>query len=76
MISMRKKHVRFSFNKGKLEILKTAFGREIKLNNQIWRVYYKKDFSTRNDASLVFMPWISHPHSLKNGAKIYEIAQN
>ncbi|MCX8487376.1 MAG: ComEC/Rec2 family competence protein [Crocinitomicaceae bacterium] len=76
MISMRKKHVQFSFNKGKLEILKTEFGREIKLNNQIWRVYYKKDFSTRNDAASVFMPWISHPHSLKNGAKIYEIAQN
>lgn len=76
MISMRKYHVKFFFHKGKLEILKTTFGREIKLNKQSWRIYYKEDSAKRFDASSVFMPWISHPHSLKNGAKIYEIAQN
>lgn len=76
LISMRKNHVKFFFHKGKLEILKTAFGREIKLNKQSWRIYYKEDPAMRFDASSVFMPWISHPHSLKNGAKIYEIAQN
>lgn len=76
MISMRKNHVKFFFHKGKLEILKTAFGREIKLNKQSWRIYYKEDPAMRFDAASVFMPWISHPHSLKNGAKIYEIAQN
>ena len=76
LISMRKNHVKFFFHKGKLEILKTAFGRQIKLNKQSWRIYYKEDPAMRFDASSVFMPWISHPHSLKNGAKIYEIAQN
>jgi competence protein ComEC len=76
MINIRKKHAQFYLNKEKLEILKTEFGREIKLNNQTWRVYYKKDFLTRNDASSIFMPWISHRNSLGNGAKMIPIAQN
>jgi ComEC/Rec2-related protein len=75
-ISIRKRNVQFTFNKGNLEILKTTYGREIKLNKQSWHIYYKEQSALRNNVTSVFMPWISHPHSLKNGAKIYEIAQN
>ncbi|MEN9987684.1 MAG: hypothetical protein RLZZ585_723 [Bacteroidota bacterium] len=75
-ISIRKRNVQFTFNKGNLEILKTTYGREIKLNKQSWRIYYKEQSALRNNVTSVFMPWISHPHSLKNGAKIYGIAQN
>ena len=76
MIPIRKKNVQFLFDHRKLEIVKTSFGREIKLNRKTWKVYYKSDQIDQNNPSTIFMPWISHQNSLKNGAKIYEIAQN
>jgi ComEC/Rec2-related protein len=76
LISIRNKNAELSFNEEHFKILKTEFGREIRLNKKIWRIYYKKSSTSIDMASTVFMPWITHPNSLKNGAKIYEIAQN
>jgi hypothetical protein len=75
-ISIKKKNARFSFQNNQLEIIKTDFGREVRLNNRTWRILYKESSAMDNKASTLFMPWVSHPNSLKNGAKIYEIAQN
>jgi hypothetical protein len=75
-ISIRNKNAELSFNGEHLKIMKTEFGREVRLNKKIWRIYFQeKNGSNELDYS-VFMPWITHPNSLKNGAKIYEIAQN
>lgn len=75
-ISIKKKNARFSFGKHQLEIIKTDFGREVRLNGRTWRILYKESNAMNNTASTLFMPWVTHPNSLKNGAKIYEIAQN
>jgi len=75
-ISIRKKNARFSYGKHQLEIIKTNNGREVKLNNRTWHIYYKENKEIRKNSSTLFMPWVSHPNSLKNGAKIFEIAQN
>lgn len=75
-ISIRKKNARFSLRKNKLEIIKTNYGRKVSLNNRTWHIFYKENNTIRNETSTLFMPWVSHPNSLKNGAKIYEIAQN
>jgi len=75
-ISLRKKNARFFCGKNKLEIIKTNFGREVRLNKRTWHILYKENKGIRNNTSILFMPWVSHPNSLKNGAKIYEIAQN
>lgn len=75
-ISIRNKNAELTFNDAHIEILKTDFGREVRLNKKIWRIYFKKENGSNEKDSTVFMPWIAHPNSLKNGAKIYEIAQN
>jgi competence protein ComEC len=75
-ISIKKKNARFSFGKHQLEIIKTDFGREVRLNGRTWRILYKESNAMDHMASTLFMPWVTHPNSLKNGAKIYEIAQN
>jgi competence protein ComEC len=75
-ISIKKKNARFSFQNNQLEIIKTDFGREVRLNGRTWRILYKESNAMDHMASTLFMPWVTHPNSLKNGAKIYEIAQN
>jgi ComEC/Rec2-related protein len=75
-ISIRNKNAELSFNGEHLKIMKTEFGREVRLNKKIWRIYFQEKNGSNEKASSVFMPWITHPNSLKNGAKIYEIAQN
>jgi competence protein ComEC len=75
-ISIRNKNAELSFKGEHLKILKTEFGREVRLNKKIWRIYFQEKNGSKGKASCVFMPWITHPNSLKNGAKIYEIAQN
>jgi len=75
-ISIRKKNACFSYGKHELEIIKTNNGREVRLNDRTWHIYYKKNKEIGKNSSTLFMPWVSHPNSLKNGAKIYEIAEN
>lgn len=75
-ISIRNKNAELYFQDDCFKIVKTHFGREVRLNNKIWRIYFKESNTSNNDTASVFMPWITHPNSLKNGAKIYEIAQN
>jgi ComEC/Rec2-related protein len=75
-ISIRNKNAELSFNGEHLKIMKTEFGREVRLNKKIWRIYFQEKKGSNKLESSVFMPWITHPNSLKNGAKIYEIAQN
>ncbi|MEN9972021.1 MAG: hypothetical protein RIS20_368 [Bacteroidota bacterium] len=75
-ISIRNKNAELSFNGEHLKIMKTEFGREVRLNKKIWRIYFQKKKGSNELDSSVFMPWITHSNSLKNGAKIYEIAQN
>jgi hypothetical protein len=75
-ISIRNKNAELYFQDDCFKIIKTHFGREVRLNNKIWRIYFKESNTSNNDTASVFMPWITHPNSLKNGAKIYEIAQN
>ena len=75
-ISIRNKDAELYLNDERFKILKTHFGREVRLNNKIWCIYFKKNKVANDETSTVFMPWITHPNSLKNGAKIFEIAQN
>ncbi len=75
-ISIRNKNAELTFNGEHLKIMKTEFGREVRLNKKIWRIYFQEKKGSNKLESSVFMPWITHPNSLKNGAKIYEIAQN
>lgn len=75
-ISIRNKNAELCFHDERFKVTKTDFGREVRLNNKIWRIYFKKRKVSNDETSTVFMPWIVHPNSLNNGAKIFEVAQN